>query len=49
MRTLWLKNVIYFPSLNKIGGVETFCYEMGLKYGKDYDITVLFGNDDGAV
>ena len=37
-----LKNVIYFPSFNIIGGVETFCYEMALKYGKDYDITVLY-------
>lgn len=37
-----LKNVIYFPSFNIIGGVETFCYEMALKYGKDYDITVMY-------
>lgn len=28
MRTLNLKNVIYFPSFNIIGGVETYCYEM---------------------
>ena len=41
-RTLKLKNVIYFPDFNKCGGVETFCYEMGLKFGKDYDITVLY-------
>ena len=41
MRTLRLKNVIYFPNFNCVGGVETFCYEMGLKYGKDFDITVL--------
>ena len=37
-----LKNVIYFPSFNIIGGVETYCYEMALKYGKDYYITVLY-------
>lgn len=37
-----LKNVIYFPSFNVIGGVETFCYEMALKFGKDYDITVMY-------
>ena len=37
-----LKNVIYFPSFNIVGGVETYCYEMALKYGKDYDITVLY-------
>ena len=46
MRTLKLKNVIYFPSINAVGGVETFCYEMGLKYGKEYDITVLFKSGD---
>lgn len=46
MRTLRLKNVIYFPSFNTVGGIETFCYEMGLKYGKDYDITVLFRDGD---
>lgn len=48
-RTLNLKNVIYFPSFNSVGGVETYCYEMGLKYGKDYDITVLFRNGDPAM
>ena len=46
MRTLRLKNVIYFPGLNCVGGVETFCYEMGLKYGKDFDITILYRNGD---
>ena len=45
-RTLRLKNVIYFPNFNCVGGVETFCYEMGLKYGKDFDITVLYRNGD---
>lgn len=49
MRTLKLKNVIYFPSINTVGGVETYCYEMGLKYGKDYDITVLFRNGDQSM
>ena len=49
MRTLQLKNVLYFPNFNSIGGIETFCYEFGLKYGKDYDITVLFRNGDGAM
>ena len=46
MRTLKLKNVIYFPSFNTVGGVETYCYEMGLKYGKEYDLTVLFRSGD---
>lgn len=41
-----LKNVIYFPSFNIIGGVETFCYEMAVKFGKDYDITVCYQYGD---
>lgn len=41
-----LKNVIYFPSFNIIGGVETYCYEMALKFGKEFDITVVFQNGD---
>ena len=41
-----LKNVIYFPSFNSIGGVETYCYEMALKFGKDYDITIVYRNGD---
>ena len=45
-QTYRLKNVIYFPSFNIIGGVETFCYEMAVKYGKDYDITVCYKNGD---
>lgn len=45
-RVLRLKNVIYFPSFNIVGGVETFCYEMAVKFGKDYDITVLYQNGD---
>ena len=49
MRTLRLKNVLYFPNFNCVGGVETFCYEMGLKYGKDYDITVVYQNGDPAM
>ena len=49
MRMLRLKNVLYFPNFNSIGGIETYCYEMGLKYGKDYDITVIFKNGDAAM
>lgn len=49
MRELRLKNVIYFPSINAVGGVETYCYEMGLKYGKEYDITMLFRDGDQAM
>ena len=46
MRTLRLKNVLYFPNLNVCGGIETYCYEFGLKYGKTYDITVIFQRGD---
>lgn len=46
MRTFRLKNVIYFPNFNCVGGVETYCYEMALKYGKDFDITILYRNGD---
>ena len=46
MRTYHLKNVLYFPNMNVVGGVETYCYEMGLKYGKDFDIAVVYINGD---
>ena len=46
MRTLRLKNVLYFPGFNCVGGIETFCYEMGLKYGRDYDLTVIYQHGD---
>ena len=41
-----LKNVIYFPSFHVVGGVETYCYEMALKFGKDYDITIVYKQGD---
>ena len=49
MRKLRLKNVLYFSSFNSVGGIETFCYEMGLKYGKDYDLTVMYQTGDAAM
>lgn len=45
-KTYHLKNVIYFPSFNSIGGVETYCYEMALKFGTDYDITIVYKQGD---
>ena len=48
-RTLNLKNVIYFPNINCVGGIETFTYEMGLKYGKNYDLTLIYQNGDAAM
>ena len=41
-----MKNVFYWPYINCIGGVETFLYELGKKYGKDYDITLYYGTGD---
>lgn len=49
MRTLKLKNVLYFPNINCIGGIETFCYEFGLKYGKVYDVTLIYKRGDPAM
>ena len=49
MRILRLKNVLYFPNFNVVGGIETFCYEFGLMYGKEYDITVIFQNGDAGM
>ena len=34
--------LFYFKTLNAIGGVETFFYQLAKKYGKKYDITVMF-------
>lgn len=49
MRTLKLKNVLYFPNINCIGGIETYCYEFGLKYGKVYDVTLIYQKGDPAM
>lgn len=35
-------NVFYFKKLNSIGGIETFFWQLGKKYGQDYDITVFY-------
>ena len=39
-------NVFYFHKLNSIGGIETFFYQLGKKYGKDFDITVFYRQAD---
>lgn len=39
-------NLFYFHTLNVIGGIETFFYNLARKYGKDYDITILYRNAD---
>ena len=39
-------NLFYFNTLNCIGGVETFFYQLAKKYGKKYDITILYRQGD---
>lgn len=39
-------NVFYFDQINSIGGIETFFYQLGKKYGKDYDITLFYRTGD---
>ena len=39
-------NLFYFKQLNSIGGIETFFYNLAQKYGKDYDITILYKEGD---
>lgn len=41
-------NVFYFDSINSIGGIETFFYQLGKKYGKDFDITLFYRKGDPA-
>ena len=39
-------NLFYFNTINNIGGVETFFWNLARKYGKKYDITILYRNGD---
>ena len=41
-------NLFYFNTLNSIGGIETFFNQLCKKYGKDYDITILYRQGDPA-
>lgn len=38
-------NIYYFRSLQRIGGIETFLYELAKKYN-DYDLTIIYENAD---
>lgn len=40
-----MKNIFYFKLLNKIGGIETFFYQLAKKY-KDWDITIYYSYGD---
>lgn len=39
-------NIFYWSHLNIIGGVETWLYEIAVKYGKDYDILIVYDTAD---
>ncbi len=41
-----MKNFFYFRHINKIGGIETFFYNMCKKYGADHDITIYYSTGD---
>ena len=41
-------NLFYFHTLNSAGGIETFFYQLGKKYGKDFDITLFYRDGDPA-
>lgn len=41
-------NLFYFHTLNSVGGIETFFYQLGKKYGKDFDITLFYQDGDPA-
>ena len=41
-------NLFYFHTLNSIGGVETFFYQLAKKYGKTHDITIMYSNGNRA-
>lgn len=40
-----MKNIFYFKLLNKIGGIETFFYQLAKKY-RDWDITIYYSEAD---
>ena len=40
-----MKNIFYFRLLNKIGGIETFFYNLAKKYN-DWDITIYYQTGD---
>ena len=41
-------NLFYFNTLNSIGGIETFFWQLAKKYGEDHDITILYRRGDPA-
>lgn len=45
-RKVEYKNVFYFADINSIGGVETMFYNLARKYGKAYDILIIYRTGD---
>lgn len=43
-----MTNVFYFDQINSIGGIETFFYQLGKKYGEDHDITLFYRSGDAT-
>ena len=41
-------NLFYFHTINSIGGIETFFYQLAKKYGADFDITIFYREADPA-
>ena len=46
MEDMKYANLFYFNTLNSIGGIETFFYQLGKKYGKDFDMTLFYRKGD---
>ena len=40
------KNIFYFNHINKIGGIETFFYQLAKIYSEDNDITIFYKTAD---
>lgn len=40
-----MKNIYYFHTISKIGGIETFFFQLAKKY-KNYDLTIFYRNAD---
>lgn len=41
-----MKNLFYCPHINAIGGIETFLYEIALKYGQSHEIAIVYKSGD---
>lgn len=37
-----IKNLYYFSVISRIGGIETFFYQLAKKYGKDHELVIVY-------